>query len=134
MSTPTDPASPSASDAPGQVSFPARENVLEGLSRIQVPVATKAEVTYEDPAEAAHKRSEDAAESAHQRQKEIRAENYKRWKEGALFAVTVGVLIVCVVILLRPSASPESQAWARSTAALIVGAFLGYITGQASKP
>jgi hypothetical protein len=60
-------------------------------------------------------------------------ETYKRRKEIALFVVTIGLLIACIVVIVRQGYSTDAQAWARSTAALIAGAFLGYITGQSSK-
>jgi cation transport ATPase len=117
----------------------------QGLTLSQIgQSSTLTSANYQDPKEAEHKRAEEAAQAAHRRKLEeeekkyereqtISAESYRRWKEAALFVLIVSSFIACVVIMFRGGSSTEAQSWARSTLALIIGAAVGYITGQASK-
>lgn len=106
-------------------------NALGSSSMIMSsPPMTAAE--YKAPELAQHERDEAAKDAQHKRDRDVSDENYRRLKEGVLFLLIVVVLVVSIVLMFRGESSAEAQAWARSTVALIIGAAVGYITGQQS--
>jgi len=82
------------------------------------------EIQREGPEELASRLRQQEADAKHRRRKDI-----------ALFAVTLfttaAILGTCFWIVLDPNVSPETKEWARSITTLIIGGFVGYLTGKA---
>jgi hypothetical protein len=77
----------------------------------------------------------DERESRILREKE--ESSFKRWKEKILFIISIGFSIIisgiCIWIVLNSKSLPENTGWARSLLTLIIGGFIGFLTGKASK-
>ena len=80
-------------------------------------------------------RREDPEEMASRLRQQEADANLRRRRDAALFIValvaTVAILGACLWIVLNPSVGPETKEWARSITTLIIGGFVGYLTGRA---
>lgn len=61
--------------------------------------------------------------------------DYRRWKDRILFMVAVLLTVVLFVAALIAffKGTPDQRTWAGPALTLILGAFIGYLTGKNSK-
>ncbi len=94
--------------------------------------------------EAAHKRQMEADEAAHTRKKEDEERIHEQKKELAelrqqtygriaALVLVIAIAVVCGLVILLPGSSASSIDKAWGALALILGGFVGFITGQATK-
>ncbi len=130
---------------------PASSPVESGGNRIigptEVGVTTGAgwtTATYQDPEEAAHKRQMEADEAAHQRKKEDEERVHSQKKErdeimrqtvgqAVALALVVIVALGCLWVIVSNKYPSTTVDKASGALLLIVGGFVGFITGQATK-
>jgi hypothetical protein len=86
---------------------------------------------------ALHRQTEASKEADFRRQQEAQDNRLRRLREAGLFVVFMGVILVTLGISFWAglwSDKPDAiQEWARSVATLIIGGFVGYITGRSAK-
>jgi hypothetical protein len=76
-------------------------------------------------------------EREHRLREEEADARLKRWKEKILFisAIAFSAIVsgICIWVALSPSSSSDASAWARNILTLIIGGFVGFLTGKATK-
>ena len=129
----------------GEASLDRVGNRIVGTTQFGIPEQTQwTSATYQEPLEAAHKRQMEAEEAAHQRKKEDDERAHSQQKElieirrqslGQIVALTLVVIIAlaCLWVIVSNRYPATTVDKAAGAVLLIVGGFVGFITGQATK-
>jgi len=134
--TPPTPASSPAPSGGNRIIGPTEVGVTTG--------AGWTTATYQDPDEAAHKRQMEADDAAHMRKKEDEERAHSQKKEldeirrqtfGQIVALALVVVVAlgCLWVIVSNKYPSTTVDKAAGALLLIVGGFVGFITGQATK-
>jgi len=108
-------------------------NVLEGDTRFRLPQATSGQFAFEEPAEAAHNRQMALDKAAHERRKELDEIRRQTLGQAIAMIIVVAIAVGCLWVIVSNKYPPTTVDKASAALLLILGGFIGFITGQATK-